>query len=93
MSTEEEEGKRGAAAAAASGGGGAGAGERSGGGAAAAASKATLAPPPVPADIALVAGVTESTMRSTARDMFPDLREIIPGWFATDAELRAVECP
>jgi len=25
--------------------------------------------------------------------MFPDLREIVPAWFATDAELRAVECP
>lgn len=94
MSTEEEEGKRGGggagAGAGASGGGGEGS---SGGGAGAAAATKALAPPPVPADIALVAGVTESTLRSTARDMFPDLREIIPAWFATDEELRAVECP
>ena len=82
MSTEEEEGKRG--------GGGEGGGSGAGGAAKAAS---PLAPPPVPADIALVAGVTESTLRSTARDMFPDLREIIPSWFATDEGLRAVECP
>lgn len=94
MSTEEEEGKRGgaggAAAGAASGGGG---GEGTAAASKAAAVASRLAPPPVPADIALVAGVTESTLRSTARDMFPDLREIIPAWFATDEELRAVECP
>ena len=78
MSTEEEDGRK------VGGGGGGGGGK---------ASAAALPPPPVSADIALVAGVTESTMRSTARDMFPDLREIVPGWFATDEELRAVEFP
>ena len=97
MSTEEEEGKKGGAAGGGGGVGGGGGGEGSGDAAAAAAAAAkaaaALAPPPVPADIALVAGVTESTLRSTARDMFPDLREIIPEWFATDAELREVECP
>ena len=82
---EEEAEEAEEAEAAAEGGGGAGG--------APGAAEAPLAPPPVPADVALVAGVTESTLRSTARDMFPDLREIVPAWFATDAELRAVECP
>ncbi len=94
MSTEVEEGKK------VGGGGSGGGGEGASGEEAAAKEKAanpkpslSLAPPPAASDIALVAGVTESTMRSTARDMFSDLREIVPAWFASDGELRAVSYP
>jgi transcription initiation factor TFIIB len=98
MSTEEEGVKRapggGGGGGDAGGGGGAGGGGAEGGGGGGARQEAPpSAPPPAPADVALVAGVTEATMRATARDMFPDLREIVPGWFATDEELRAVEFP
>jgi len=48
---------------------------------------------PSAAEVAAVAGVTEHTLKLAARDMHPDLVEIVPSWWATPAELAAVEAP
>ena len=48
---------------------------------------------PRAADVAAVAGVTEATLRAAARDMHPDLRSIVPAWWASDDEVAAVAMP
>ena len=53
--------------------------------------KASKAPAAV--DVAGVAGVTEATLRAAARDMWPDLRSILPAWWASDTEVVAVVAP
>lgn len=45
---------------------------------------------PAAADIAAVAGVTETTLRAAARDMWPDLRAIVPEWWAKAEEVARV---
>jgi transcription initiation factor TFIIIB Brf1 subunit/transcription initiation factor TFIIB len=45
---------------------------------------------PIPPDVAGVAGVTDATMRVAAKNMWPDLADLVPPWYASRAEVEAL---
>jgi transcription initiation factor TFIIB len=45
---------------------------------------------PDPPDVAGTAGVTDATMRVAARNMWPDLADLVPTWYASRADVEAL---
>ena len=45
------------------------------------------------ADISLVTGIAEGTIKNTYNDVYPHISKIIPSWYATEEDLKNLSNP